>query len=116
MNNKTLVFFFSLAALMLLSGGAWAADSNIFAGLVERGRFIFEDLRELVYIAAGFGIIAVGISGIFGNLNWKWLSAIIVSLVIVATAGELLYAMLGDNDAEISNTTTENANAVTLRK
>lgn len=85
---------------------------GIFSSLVCTGRLLFEDLRELIYIVAGFGIIAVGVGGIFGNLNWKWLGAIIISLVIIATAGELINVMLGDAHG-IKNSTTE-ADAIEL--
>lgn len=80
-----------------VSGNTQTQDGDgIFSSLVNTGRTIFNDLRELIYIVAGFGIIAVGVGGIFGNLNWKWLGAIIISLVIIATAGELVKQMLGD--------------------
>lgn len=69
---------------------------NLFSSLTDSGKRIFNDLRELIYIVAGFGIIAVGVGGIFGNLNWKWLGAIIISLVIIATAGELIQVMTTD--------------------
>lgn len=100
------------------SGGGYAeackgSDSDgLFSSLVCTGRLLFEDLRELIYIVAGFGIIAVGVGGIFGNLNWKWLGAIIISLVIIATAGELINVMLGDAHG-IKNSTTE-ADAIEL--
>lgn len=82
---------------------AWAQETadktqdngQLFSALIDKGKIIFKDLRELVYIAAGFGFIAVGVGGIFGNLNWKWLGAIIISLVVIATAGEIIVWMTG---------------------
>ncbi len=88
---------------------------GIFSSLVCTGRLLFADLRELIYIVAGFGIIAVGVGGIFGNLNWKWLGAIIISLVIIATAGELITAMLGDAHG-IENEYSANAVQASLQE
>lgn len=91
-------------------------DDGIFSSLVCTGRLLFEDLRELIYIVAGFGIIAVGVGGIFGNLNWKWLGAIIISLVIIATAGELISVMLGDAHGIGNSTTKADAIELTLKE
>lgn len=71
------------------------SDYGIFNELVQTGQKIFKRLRDLIYVVAGFGIIAVAVGGFFGNLNWKWLGAIVISLVVVATAGELIVLMTG---------------------
>lgn len=49
----------------------------------------------MIYVVAGFGIIGVAVGGFFGNLNWKWLGAIIIALVVIATTGELINAITG---------------------
>ena len=71
------------------------ADYGIFSSLLETGTKIFNRLRDLIYVVAGFGIIAVAVGGFFGNLNWKWLGAIVISLVVIATAGELIVMITG---------------------
>ena len=71
------------------------ADYGIFSSLLETGTTIFKRLRDLIYVVAGFGIIAVAVGGFFGNLNWKWLGAIVISLVVIATAGELIVLITG---------------------
>ncbi len=68
---------------------------GIFSQLVQTGQRVFNRLRDLIYVVAGFGIIAVAVGGFFGNLNWKWLGAIVISLVVIATAGELIVLMTG---------------------
>ncbi len=84
------------------SGGA-------FSQLVNTGVLIFKRLRDLIYVVAGFGIIAVAVGGFFGNLNWKWLGAIIISLVVIASAGEIVVMITGCPDFDdklITNTIT----------
>ncbi len=85
------------------------SDFGIFKDLIRTGRTIFNRLRDLIYVVAGFGIIAVAVGGFFGNLNWKWLGAIVISLVVIATAGELIVLMTGCESfgsALITNTLT----------
>ncbi len=114
--SKKMMFFYILAiALLGFSRTVWADDGQLFSKLIESGKAIFEDLRELIFIAAGFGIIAVGIGGIFGNLNWKWLGAIIVSLIVIASAGEIISIMVGE-EAPVEDTVTEQDNYVRLKK
>lgn len=72
-----------------------SSNQGIFSGLINTGRKVFNGLRDLIYVVAGFGIIGVAVGGFFGNLNWKWLGAIVISLVVIATTGELISAITG---------------------
>ncbi len=72
-----------------------SGNLGLFSGLVTAGKEIFEGLRDLIYVVAGFGIIGVAVGGFFGNMNWKWLGAIVISLVVIATTGELITAITG---------------------
>ena len=70
-------------------------SSTAFSGLWISGSKIFNGLRDLIYVVAGFGIIGVAVGGFFGNLNWKWLGAIVISLVVIASTGELINLITG---------------------
>ena len=59
---------------------AWAA----FDSLTKAGGEIFQGLREIIYPASAIGIIAVCMGGFFGNINWKWLTAIVVGLIVIS--------------------------------
>lgn len=72
-----------------------SSNQGIFSGLIQTGSKVFNGLRDLIYVVAGFGIIGVAVGGFFGNLNWKWLGAIVISLVVIATTGELISAITG---------------------
>ena len=71
------------------------SDKGVFSELVMTGQKIFNRLRDLIYVVAGFGIIAIAVGGFFGNLNWKWLGAIVISLIVIASAGELIVLLTG---------------------
>ena len=82
---------FALSSI-LCSADCFAAFENLTAV----GATIFGGMRKIIFAAAGFGIIAVVIGAIFGALNWKWLSAIIIGVVVIAlTAGLVNYLTAG---------------------
>lgn len=81
----------------LLSSILCVSDSYaIFENLTSTGGEIFTGMKKIIFGAAGFGIIAVAIGGIFGSLNWKWLTAIIIGVVVISlTAGIINYLVAG---------------------
>ena len=91
-----------------------ASDGGVFRELVMTGQKIFNRLRDLIYVVAGFGIIGVAVGGFFGNMNWKWLGAIVISLVVIATAGEVVVLITGCDEFDdelITNTLVNPADA-----
>lgn len=81
LNDKKTIFVLLAAALVIcLPSSAFAA----FESLTKAGADIFEGLREIIYPASAVGIIAVCMGGFFGNVNWKWLTAIVVGLIVIS--------------------------------
>lgn len=96
-----LCFVFSL---VLFATDAFAAEKkSLFSDLTATGSNIFMGMREIVYAVSGFGIVAVAVGGFFGNLNWKWLSAIIIGLVIIALTASIINYMTDNNIAGSRN-------------
>lgn len=60
-----------------------ASFAGSFDALISSGQDIFKGLRSIIYPASAVGIIAVCIGGFFGNINWKWLTAIVLGLVVI---------------------------------
>lgn len=94
-------FLFIGVAVLLMSSvlfatSAYAAD-GIFGDLTKKGGEIFTGLQDIIFIVAGFGIIGVGVSGFFGNLNWKWLGAIIIGLMVIATTAAIIKTVTGED-------------------
>lgn len=80
-DNKKVMFALLMAyAVICMPSFAFAA----FESLTTAGKDIFQGLREIIYPASAVGIIAVCIGGFFGNINWKWLTAIVVGLVVIS--------------------------------
>jgi len=92
---KHMILLFLMATLIVIT--AFDAEAALFSQLTESGSKIFEGMKTVIYAVAGFGIIGIAIGGFFGNLNWKWLSAIIIGLLVIAmTAGILSYMTESD--------------------
>ena len=89
-------FLFLSMLMFVVSSVLFATDSYaLFETLTQSGTEIFTGMREIIFAVSGFGIVAIAIGGFFGNLNWKWLGAIIIALVVIATTGELINAITG---------------------
>lgn len=87
-----------IMAVLLMPSVAWAA----FDGLITAGREIFTGLREIIYPASAVGIIAVCIGGFFGNINWKWLTAIILGLVVISLCAGFVAMFAPDGASQIA--------------
>ena len=84
------------AVLMFVcSSILFATDSYaLFEDLSKHGGKIFTGMREIMYAVSGFGIIAIVIGAIFGNINWKWLTAIIIGLFVIAGTATIINYMV----------------------
>ena len=69
----------------------------LFEDLAQHGGKIFSGMREIVYAVSGFGITAVVIGAIFGNINYKWLTAILIGLFVIAGTAALINFMVGES-------------------
>ena len=71
-------FLFLSMLMFVVSSVLFATDSYaLFETLTDSGTKIF-----------------TAIGGFFGNLNWKWLSAIIIGLVVIATTAAIINYMV----------------------
>lgn len=82
---------------------AGGKQSGLFGDLIAKGKEIFDGLREIIYVVAGFGIIGVSVGGFFGNLNWKWLGAIVIGLMVIGLTGSII-AYVGGGELLVDNT------------
>lgn len=79
----------------MVSSFLCAANSYaLFEDLAAHGGKIFMGLREIIYAVSGFGIIAVVIGALFGSINYKWLTAIIIGLFVIATTAAVINYMV----------------------
>ena len=96
-----------LAMLIFCVSSFCLADNShaqLFSELTEKGAEIFTGMRDIIYVVSGFGIIGVAIGGFFGNLNWKWLGAIIIGLMIIAMTAAFIQYVSGEQLVGVTDT------------
>lgn len=106
-----LLLFVAIFSLVLFATPAFASataaakETGLFTELISKGAEIFNGVRDIVFVVSGFGIIGVAVGGFFGNMNWKWLSAIIIGLIVIGLTGSIIQFVAGDTaNVNITNT------------
>lgn len=85
--RNTIILLVIVAFVLCLPDCAWAGS---FDGLNASGAKIFRGLRKIIYPASAIGIICVCIGGFFGNINWKWLTVIVIGLLVVSVCAAFI--------------------------
>ena len=89
---ETFVFLAVLILVICMPTDSFAA----FETLKATGTKIFKGIRSIIYPASTIGIICVCIGGFFGNINWKWLTAVVVGLIVISLCGGFIALFVGD--------------------
>ena len=83
--------FFAVVALAFTaldaSASAMGNTNNVFDIVVTRMTQTFKNVRAVIFIIGGFGLVGLGFAAIFGKVRWAWLGALAAGLAIVAEAG-----------------------------
>ncbi len=77
-------------AVIFAACGAMAQDSGAFGIATNKLVDTFKNVRAIVFLIGGFGLIVLGVGAIFGNVKWKYLAALAAGLAIVAAAGAVV--------------------------
>jgi len=96
-----------MAAVVVAAEPAFAqAASGIFSTLQSKASTTFTNVRNVAFVIAGFGIIAVAVMAFFGRFNFKHLAGLIGGLVLISAAAAFInYATGQDTSGTISNST-----------
>ena len=73
-----------VAGILLYGFGAAAED--IFEKAFNVTATVFKNVRFIVYIIGGFGLIGLAVAAILGKMQFKWLVYVAMGLAIVAAA------------------------------
>lgn len=91
--KETYILLIALAMVICLPADVFAA----FDSLKASGQTIFTGLRKVIYPASAIGIICICIGGFFGNINWKWLLAVVVGLIVISGCATLVELFVGED-------------------
>jgi type IV secretory pathway VirB2 component (pilin) len=92
--KKNIILMLCILAVMVFcfADPSYAA----FKSLTSSGEKIFKGLRKIIYPASAVGIITVCMGGFFGNVNWKWLTAIVIGLIVISACSAFVGMFVDD--------------------
>ncbi|MGN1063082.1 MAG: TrbC/VirB2 family protein [Alphaproteobacteria bacterium] len=88
--------FFAMAGLAFVATDAFAegvanvGSADVFSVVLERMVTTFQNVRSVIFVVGGFGLVGLAFGAIFGKVSWKWLAALACGLAIVAVAGAVV--------------------------
>ncbi len=74
-----------------------------FESLTSSGKKIFWGLRSIIYPASAIGIICVCIGGFFGNINWKWLTTVVIGLIVITLCSGFIGLFVDSGSMELND-------------
>ncbi len=85
--------------LFVWAGDALAQTTSQDAFSIAFGKVAdaFLGAKQILFVIGGFGLIAIAFLAIFGKINWKWFTGLLVGLAIVAAAGMIVTYATGED-------------------
>ncbi len=91
--NKYLKIFMMVAVIAVVFSATSAfaqSDDNVFTTVLSKLMTTFKNVRNVIFVVGGFGLVGLGFAAIFGKVKWPWLAALACGLAIVALAGAMV--------------------------
>ena len=79
-----ILFVMAILMALFVPIDAFAASNNIFDVIQAKMLSTAKDIRRIVYVIAGFGLIMFSVLAIFNKISFKHLSYIMISLSLLA--------------------------------
>ena len=73
-----------------MSEDNYKADKDVLTSVTRRAARAILELKQIVYVFAGFGLIGFAWAAIFNKISWKWFGNIAMGLFLVANMGRLI--------------------------
>ena len=79
------------------------AEGTVFGVAMTKGSDVFQNVRSVIFLVGGFGLVALAFFAIFGKIKWTWFASLAVGLAILAAAGAIIdYATTTTGKGEFS--------------
>lgn len=101
MRSMTKNFAMALVAALVVLLAADPAAADVFSSVKTKGKELFDNVRQIIYIMGGFGLIGLAMGAIFGRINWKWFGGLAFGLIIIAVADAAVEYMTGSSSVEL---------------
>lgn len=96
-----------LFAVVALSTDAFAAavSGTSLMGVAQgKAQSVFSNVKTIIFIVGGFGLVGLAFSAIFGKMKWTWFASLAVGLAILAAAGAIVEYATGDTTHKLGST------------
>ncbi len=99
--------FIKILLLLVFIIPCWAASAfadtatsnNVFGTVINKGLDLFVNIRSIVFVLAGFGLVGLSVASIFGRPMWKWFGFLATGLIAVSVAGGIVKYMTDVDDS-----------------
>ena len=81
------LLYLALAVLLASSTDSAAA---VFDTVTKKGEDLFRNVKTIVFVAGGFGLVGLAVGAIFGTVKWKRFASLAIGLAILAVAGAIV--------------------------
>ena len=96
---KNKLFFYTFAFTFLLMSSAFA-ESDPFLSVASKLQNVFTNVKSIVFILGGFGLIALAVGAIFGKIQWKNAAGLGLGLLVLAIAGSIVNYTTGMSESD----------------
>lgn len=86
-------------ALALLFATSTDASADAFGVVTSKGRTLFNNVKTVVFVMGGFGLVGLAVGAIFGAVKWKWFASLAFGLLILAIAAQIVNYFTETKDA-----------------
>ena len=101
-NFWTMLATIFVITLSFVGDAAAQAQGEFFETTQEKLIQLFNNVKLVVFILGGFGLVAVAFAAIFGKINWKWFAGLAAGLAILAAAGMAIQYVVGGTTNDTS--------------
>ncbi|MDR1693592.1 MAG: TrbC/VirB2 family protein [Lactobacillaceae bacterium] len=96
-----------LFAVIAMSSDALAAGvtgGSLMGVAQTKARNVFSNVKTIIFIVGGFGLVGLAFSAIFGKMKWTWFASLAVGLAVLAAAGAIVEYATGDTQSQLGST------------
>ena len=103
-NNLCTFLMLSFVFVIAMTGDANAVSSGagntVFGTAQNKLVHLFKNVKWVVFIIGGFGLVALAFQAIFGKLKWAWFAALAFGLALLAAANGVIQYAANDTNAD----------------
>ena len=95
-NLKKMFILCSLALVFTIVLADAASAESVMAIAGNKAITLFRNVKAIIFIVGGFGLVGIAFQAIFGKVKWSWFAGLAVGLAILACASAIVNYATGD--------------------